>query len=203
MIHFSLQDLLFRLLALVVVCPVHGYAIAAAAGKFGDPGPRHDGRCSFNPFVHLDPVGGLCMVVFGFGWIRPISLDPDLLWRGRLAAVLVAILGILAVLVLAVLASLARQPLILAQSGNLTLYATAFLGLLATHAAAFAVINLLPLPPFTGGHFLTAAVPQLAPRMAMHRIAFIILAVALIVSGWAKLVIQPALAPLTRAIVGG
>ena len=55
----------------------------ATAVALGDPGPRHDGRLTFNPFAHLDILGGISAVLFSVGWIKPIAIDPAELRPGR------------------------------------------------------------------------------------------------------------------------
>ena len=76
-IDFSLQQLVLRFIAIVFIAALHGFAVAAAAGALGDPGPRHDGRLSINPLAHMDVVGTASGVLFSVGWIRPIAVDPD------------------------------------------------------------------------------------------------------------------------------
>ena len=125
----TLQQVLFRLAAYAVVAAVHGWALAAAAGLAGDPGPRYDGRRTLDPFAQGDPFGAACAAVFGLGWIRPMALDRTALGRlGRVAAVLAALA---AVLLLALAATLLRGPVLTAAAGALPLYGVAFLETLA------------------------------------------------------------------------
>ena len=61
-----------RLLALVV----HEYSHGLVSSKLGDPTPRIRGRLTFNPLAHLDPMGTILMLLTGFGWARPVEVNP-------------------------------------------------------------------------------------------------------------------------------
>ena len=197
----TLQQVLFRLAAYAVVAAVHGWALAAAAGLAGDPGPRYDGRRTLDPFAQGDPFGAACAAVFGLSWIRPMALDGSAL--GRLGRVAAALAGLAAVRLLALVAALLRGPVLTAAAGTLPLYGVAFLETLALVALGFAILNLVPLPPFAGGHFLLAALPRLAPLLERWRLAFTLLAAAFVASGAAARLIAPLYRPLARWLLGG
>jgi Zn-dependent protease len=63
-------------LIIFVILPVHEYAHAWAASKLGDRTALQRGRLSFDPMRHLDPMGALCLVLFGFGWAKPVPVNP-------------------------------------------------------------------------------------------------------------------------------
>src|SRR5690606_33073207 len=67
---------ILRAAAVLLVLAIHEYAHAAVAVRLGDPRPKYDGRLTLNPFVHLDPIGTLMLLVFGFGWAKPVMVDP-------------------------------------------------------------------------------------------------------------------------------
>ena len=62
-------------LAVLIILTVHEYAHAYAAYKLGDNTARSLGRLSLNPLKHLDPIGALCMLVFHFGWAKPVPIN--------------------------------------------------------------------------------------------------------------------------------
>jgi Zn-dependent protease len=164
-IDYSLQQLGLRLVAYAFIAAIHGFAVAAAAGALGDAGPRHDGRLSANPLVHLDVIGTVSGVLFAAGWIRPIAIDLDALCRRGIAF---RRLGLVAVVVAATAATLAGaaalrtvRPLLLPLLSSDSVSATAF-ALIETideQSLWFALVNLLPLSPLTGAHILTAINP--------------------------------------------
>src|SRR5260221_14256991 len=89
----TLQQLVLRLIAYVFIAAVHGLAVAAVAVAMGDAGPRHDGGLRINPLAHLDVIGTASGVLFSFGWIRPIAIDPAYLRLGRVGLVIVVAAG--------------------------------------------------------------------------------------------------------------
>jgi Zn-dependent protease len=86
---------------------VHEFAHAFTADYFGDDTPRSQGRLTLNPLAHLDPIGSLLLLVAGFGWARPVQINPYVLQRHSPAAPMyVALAGPLSNLVLAALAAI-------------------------------------------------------------------------------------------------
>jgi len=155
-----LQQLVLRLAAMVIIAGVHGIAVAATAVALGDPGPRYDGRLRLNPFIHLDLLGTASGVLFAMGWIKPIAVDPALLRPGRIGLVLIVIAGAAATLACALVLRLTR-PLLLPLLGDFAAQTTfALIETIAQLSVWFALVNVLPLPNLTGGHLLTAIVPQ-------------------------------------------
>jgi len=192
----SLQQLLIRAGACIVVIAIHGFALAAIARIMGDRGPQFDERLTLNPISHLDILGAATMILFQIGWIRPIAIDPALLrWRrlGLIVCVYASLAATLAVVVLLPalrIAVLSFMPSAVAPTVIATLNATVEM------CTWFVAFNLLPLPPLTGSHVLVAARPGLAPLLAHYRVhAGVVLAV-LVWSGMA----QPFVRPLRDAI---
>jgi Zn-dependent protease len=156
---FSLQQLMLRLIAYFFIGSVHGLAVATAAVVLGDAGPRHDGRLRLNPLAHLDLVGTAAGVLFSFGWIRPIAVDPAALRIGRLG--LIAVIGAGAAASLAsVIALRALRPLtlpMLPDTRSADLFA--LIETIGELSLWFVLVNMLPLPPLTGAHWLSAIAP--------------------------------------------
>ena len=77
---FSLESIIYILMrvfvVLLAIC-VHETAHGFAAYKLGDPTAKYDGRLSLNPLRHIDPIGALCMFFFGFGWAKPVMVNPN------------------------------------------------------------------------------------------------------------------------------
>lgn len=103
----SLPTLIARIFVLVVAFTVHEFAHAWSADMFGDDTPRMNGRLTLNPVVHLDPMGSLMLLVVGFGWARPVPVNPYLLSRRSPAALmLVSLAGPLSNLLMAIVAAI-------------------------------------------------------------------------------------------------
>src|SRR3989475_3630442 len=82
--------------ALIVAATVHEYAHAYVADRLGDPTPRAQGRLTLNPLAHLDPVGSLLILLLGFGYAKPVPINPTNFRDWRRDTMLVAVAGPLA-----------------------------------------------------------------------------------------------------------
>jgi Zn-dependent protease len=103
----TLPTLIARIFVLIVAFSVHEFAHAWSADMFGDETPRMNGRLTLNPLVHLDPMGSLMLLVVGFGWARPVPVNPYALSRRSSAALmLVSLAGPLSNLLMAVVAAI-------------------------------------------------------------------------------------------------
>ena len=157
--------------ALLVGITVHEFSHALAATRLGDPTPRYRGRLSLNPLAHLDPVGTMLLFIAGFGWGKPVEVNPRLM-RGdpKTNMALTAAAGPLSNLVVAALAGLAikldvvpwRSPF---NVPNLTYWsADDYLGLYLSSIVLFgiilAVFNLTPLWPLDGFSVAVGILPR-------------------------------------------
>lgn len=162
MLDMTVSDLIARIIVLVVAFTVHEFAHAYTADRFGDPTPRAMGRLTLNPLAHLDPLGSLLLIVAGFGWAKPVLVNPDILQRRHPAAMmLVALAGPASNLLLAILAAIPYQLglVTLSASGALLpspfqlLQAFVFINLLLMF------FNLIPIFPLDGEKILTYFLP--------------------------------------------
>ena len=90
-------------LSLVVAITIHEFSHALVANGLGDDTARRLGRLSLNPKRHLDPMGTMMMLVAGFGWGKPVPVNPNRLAHGQRGTALVAAAGPLSNLMLAFL----------------------------------------------------------------------------------------------------
>lgn len=70
-----IQEILLRIPALLLILTVHEVAHGYVAMRLGDPTARNFGRLSLNPIKHLDPIGAICMLLFRFGWAKPVPVN--------------------------------------------------------------------------------------------------------------------------------
>ncbi|MSQ14895.1 MAG: site-2 protease family protein [Dehalococcoidia bacterium] len=81
-------------ISLLLAITVHEFSHAALATKLGDPTARRDGRLTLNPLAHLDPAGAVLLLLVGFGWGKPVQVNPNNLSAGAKAGMaLVALAG--------------------------------------------------------------------------------------------------------------
>ncbi|MEG2799861.1 MAG: site-2 protease family protein, partial [Erysipelotrichaceae bacterium] len=91
--NFTFDNLKFLLPAVLIALTLHELAHGFVSYKLGDPTPKQEGRLSLNPFAHLDPFGTLCLIVFGFGWAKPVMVNPNYYKNPKVGMVLTAIAG--------------------------------------------------------------------------------------------------------------
>ena len=166
MLNLSPVELISRLLTLVIALSLHEYAHARAAASFGDDTPRLAGRLSLNPLRHLDPLGSLMLVVAGFGWAKPVPINPDVIrQRSRAGVMLVSLAGPFTNLLLALLAGLAYRLLpagaALGGLGFLSQFLVSFVVL----NVMLCVFNLLPVAPLDGEKVLEYLLPEQGQRV--------------------------------------
>lgn len=144
--------------ALVLSLAFHEFAHAWSADKLGDPTPRRYGRVTLNPIKHLDPFGTLLMLLVGFGFARPVPINPNNL--GRWGTLWVSAAGPISNLLIAVLCALLLKflaPDLLLRSILMTVLSI---------NVVLAVFNLIPIPLLDGSRILGALVPSLGRSLA-------------------------------------
>jgi Zn-dependent protease len=161
MLNLDPATLFSRIIILVVGLTLHEFAHAWTANYFGDNTPRMNGRLTLNPLAHLDPMGSLMLIVAGFGWARPVPVNPYTLRRKSDAALMwVSLAGPLSNFALAVLAAIPFRVGLLSvneaylglASNTSRLFPTLpqFLGSFIVVNLALMLFNLIPLAPLDG-----------------------------------------------------
>lgn len=142
--------------------PVHEWAHAWTAFQLGDDTAARRGRLTINPLAHLDPVGTISLLIFGFGWGKPVPVNPYRL-RGdrRRNHALVSIAGPLSNLVLAMIAAVPfRLGWLSLFGGASTISPQGILMQFISINLALMVFNLIPFPPLDGSRVLAWALPR-------------------------------------------
>lgn len=156
---------IFGYAALVfVMLPVHELAHAWVATRLGDDTPRWHGRLSFNPLKHLDPIGTVMLVLFGFGYARAVPINPRNFSNPKRDTALTALAGPAANVLMALLSLLLFRVVKLATGNKLLLaYAGVILVQVFAHInLQLAIFNLLPIPPLDGSRIFSAVLPARA-----------------------------------------
>ncbi len=156
--------MIVRVVTLIIAFTVHEFSHALVAVSFGDPTPRYDKRLTLNPLRHLDIFGSLMLLVTGFGWAKPVRINPSQLEKkSKAAMMLVSLAGPLSNVLLALIAGALlklapaepwlRLPSILPSWPF-------FLRNFILINLSLAVFNLLPLAPLDGEKVLEFFVPK-------------------------------------------
>ncbi len=164
---FSLIDILIYFLSSMVVVflvlPIHEFAHGWTATKLGDPSARYDGRLSLNPMAHIDWMGAACILLFGFGWAKPVRVNARYFRNPKRDMAITAAAGPLSNLVMGFLfmfLSYATYVAAVRLDFGLLSYLISFFYFVAQINVALAIFNLIPIPPFDGSRLLSAFLPD-------------------------------------------
>ena len=177
MLNLNPAILISRIIVLLTAFSVHEFAHAWTADYFGDSTPRINGRLTLNPLAHLDPMGSLMLILAGFGWAKPVPVNPYTLRRRSPSALMwVALAGPLSNFLMAVLASIPIRLNLVSLYGVTGSQGTSLLPTLPGFLWDFISINLIlmlfnliPLPPLDGDKIADFFMPD-AWRDQMARI---------------------------------
>lgn len=169
--------LVIHLFCVVISLTAHEFAHGFMASKLGDPTAGFQGRLTLNPMAHIDPVGFIMMLLFGFGWAKPVPVNPRLMGKPKRDMALTSLAGPAINICLALVSGIAvgamvsfDVPLLLhpesialvAQFDQLTpaIVICYFLCLFCLLNLGLALFNLIPLPPLDGSNILVALLPN-------------------------------------------
>ena len=181
----AIAYILSSLIVIFLTLPIHEYAHGFAATKLGDPTPRYQGRMSLNPFAHIDYLGAACILLFGFGWAKPVQINSNNFRNPKRDMAITAMAGPLSNLIVALAALLLGNIVNLVYSTVLSVSLFAYVYLFFFYIAQIniylAVFNLIPIPPLDGSRLLSALLPykQYYALMRYERYIFLGLLVLL------------------------
>ena len=179
----TLRDAAVQLLAVLFCLTVHETCHGLAALALGDPTAKRQHRLSLNPLRHIDWFGLLMMLVAGFGWARPVPVNPNYFKKPRQGMALTALAGPASNLLLALLLLIpARLIYTYAHYSVFNQTALDFLTSTAALSIGLGLFNLSPIPPLDGSKVLAVLLPERAYRWLMHYERFGIFALWLLVA---------------------
>lgn len=207
-----LREFLFLIPCILISLPVHEVAHGYAAYRLGDPTARNFGRLSLNPLKHFDPLGVICMLLFRFGWARPVPVNTRHFKKPRRDMALVALAGPVSNLLLGFIALLFYRILWAIFAANIgaadpaafttSLFATLmeFISIFFSINISLAVFNLLPIPPLDGSRLLMLFLPPKAHMWVVQHERYITVVIFLLLMTG---IFRPVLNLLYNLIVNG
>ncbi len=186
--HTSFQSLLYiliiRLIVALTALPVHECAHAYAAMRMGDHTAERQGRLTLNPFAHFDPIGTTAIILFGFGWAKPVPINPLNFNNPKKGMMLSALAGPLSNIGLAFLSMVFYKlvPLLsyIGVGASFVSTLSTFFYYAMTINISLGVFNLIPIPPLDGSRIATYFLPQRTYFKIMQYERYILIAFFLI-----------------------
>src|SRR3989338_8659897 len=206
------------IIALLIALSVHEWAHAMVANRLGDPTAKEQGRLTLNPIAHLDLMGTILFFLVGFGWGKPVPIDPRYFKHWKRDTALVSIAGPVSNLIVAFLAfggllliatgGLTDDPWELLMGGAGGTFASVFIDILRISIAlnlGLMAFNLLPIAPLDGSKILQVFIPyryDVQYHLWMQRGPWILLGLLIaedifnvpLLMGWIDLILRPILA---------
>ena len=145
-----------RLIVVFAALPVHEYAHAFVADKLGDHTARYQGRLNINPFTHLDLIGSVALVLTGFGWAKPVPINPNNFRNRKVGMAISAAAGPISNLLMAFISVILFKVFYLIPGDNVVISALySVFSIMAQVNVSLAIFNLIPIPPLDGSRIST------------------------------------------------
>ena len=165
----SLWDMLLRLAAVLLCLTVHETCHGLAAYALGDPTARQAHRLSLNPLRHIDWFGLLMMFLAGFGWAKPVPVNPNYFKKPKQGMALTALAGPMSNFLLALIMLLAARIFCdVASYSEANQRILDFILMVAILSIGLGLFNLVPIPPLDGSKVLFAVLPDRAYDQLMR-----------------------------------
>lgn len=188
MFGYNLMNILINVPITLIALTGHEFAHGWVSTKLGDPTPRYEGRLTLNPFAHLDLMGTILMILTGFGWAKPVGINPAFYKDRKKGMALTAIAGPIANLIMALIGSFIGTLLYvigikLGWSAGVLGYIDMVTYLFAIRNLCFMLFNLIPIPPLDGSRLLGLFISDRAYYNLLrneHYMIYLIMALSLL-----------------------
>ena len=162
--------LCIRLLIVFTILPIHEFSHGYAARKLGDNTALISGRLTLNPLAHVDPIGAILLLLFGFGWAKPVPVNPRNFKNYRRDMALTALAGplsnficaLIAIFANRVIANIAMNLLISDRTYETLGFIVMGIRYFAVINLSLAIFNLIPVEPLDGSRILSYFLPPKA-----------------------------------------
>jgi len=157
LLNLSFSELLTIIPAILIGLTIHELSHSYVALLLGDDTPKRLGRLTLNPIKHIDPIGFILLLIAGFGWAKPVSINRENLKYPRRDDILISLAGPVSNLFFAIFLVILLKVVILVvpfrSASTFDLILSVFISFLAINIV-LAIFNLLPIPPLDGSHVI-------------------------------------------------
>ena len=200
---FPIELFIMRMFAILMALTFHEFFHGYIAYRLGDNTAKIDGRLSLNPIRHLDPVGAVLIILVGFGWAKPVMVDPYNLKNPKQDMAIISAAGPLSNLLMAFVVAVISTPFMILFRGNSNIfvgYIFMFLRVLVEVNVGLAIFNLIPIPPLDGSKILGFFLPtNLYFRFISFRWGFLLLLAIIMFTDFFQDFVGPILQAIFRA----
>ena len=199
------------LMIIFLINPIHECAHGFMAYKLGDRTAKNSGRHTLNPMAHLDYMGAITMLIIGFGWAKPVPVNPRNFKKPRLGMLLTALAGPVSNLLAAILGGLIMNTIytIMIKNGSFIYYNNSiylnlgyelgamkyvflFIEFFILINISLAIFNLIPIPPLDGSKILFSFLPPSVTFKAQRYEMYIsVILLVLVVTGGLSNLLYP------------
>ena len=206
----ALFSLLLSIPGVLVAITFHEFAHGFVAYKLGDNTAKDEGRLSLNPLDHLDPIGTLMLIFAGFGWGKPVHVNPRNYTRkismekgeaivSAAGPIMNILLAIIFTLIYFAVKKYASVAFLGSTVGGIILLL--LVSIISTNIG-LGVFNLIPLPPLDGSKIIMPFLPYKAKEFFVNNEQiFSLIFVVLWVTGIAGIIITPVISWVTSGIL--
>lgn len=190
-----LLDIILMIPGMLIAFTFHEYAHAFVADRLGDKTPRFQGRLTLNPAAHIDPLGFLAVIVFRFGWAKPVQTNPSAYknyYKDDLKVSLAGpMMNFLVAIVLSIILGIYVGVIYKYLPRNLSgiLYSMLFLAI--TINVNIGIFNLIPIPGLDGFHILRDAFPKVFYKYEAKFYQYQMIIMLLLVVGGSRIISIP------------
>ncbi|MFZ2538149.1 MAG: site-2 protease family protein [Oscillospiraceae bacterium] len=156
-----MMNVLASLVVVFTALPIHEVAHGYIANKLGDPTAKNMGRLNLNPFTHFDPIGTTMLLLFGFGWAKPVPVNPYNFKNRKNGMAITALAGPVSNILLAtVCMAIAKVITNFVPYSQFTMILVQVLNIMVSINVMLAAFNLIPIPPLDGSKIIAIFMPM-------------------------------------------